>query len=535
MRMMPVLRAGVALSMLMSALAACSKINAYSNKPLSEIEREAGVIAPSDGRPQPIWKNNPGCFRARPWGNDVLALTLSGGGARAAVFSAAVMFELHDIGALDAVDFVSSVSGGSLTAALYALSRDAEGVEAKADPGEGGLIVWSRDEVLELTSRDLLRSWIVRWFRPDSIAKYWFTAYDRTDLFADTLDAQIFNGLGRDDGSPTFADLNPYRGTLILNATNFTDGRPTDVFTFTPWDFEKVLSSDICTYNIDAAVAASAAFPGVFHYATVGKFSQEDRGDSVVPTSYVHLMDGGATDNLGLKGLDTAMEQLNLCGEGTGEQSSPTQCLKRLVLVIDAQNGFQGREPGTPDLRRPLDRLVDTNFLDTYSTLMHSGYGQLLRNFRGDVEDHPSGRADGAGVLHLSLMTFVRDSWLGYDGQYGESTECPEDRSARSTGTSAGGTQDFAMERACALQAVARNSVADGDRSILQDKLRRIDTDWRIEPDEVACLEVAAYALVAGARPELQKFFGDKQLKPQVAARFDRNKRECLRQAAAAS
>lgn len=534
MRMMPVLRAGVALSMLICVLAACSKMNAYSNKPLPKNGPEAGPIAPSDGRLQPIWKNNPGCFQRAPgWEDNVLALTLSGGGSRAAVFGAAVMFELQDIGALDAVDFVSSVSGGSLAAALYALSRDAEGVEVKADPGERGLIIWDRDEVLELASRDLLRSWIFRWIRPDSIVKYWFTAYDRTDLFADTLDAQMFNGLGRDDGSPTFADLNPQRAILILNATNFTEGRPTDVFTFTPGDFKKVLSSDICTYNIGAAVAASAAFPGVFHYATVGNFTQEDRGDPMAPTSYVHLMDGGATDNLGLKGLDRAMEQLNLCGEGTGGRPDP--CRKRLVLVADAQNGFEGRERSTPDPRRLVDRIVDTNFLDAYSTLMQGGYGQLLRNFRGDVEDHPSGLADGAGVLHLSLLTLIRDGWLGYDGQYGESTACPEDRSARSTGTPLGGTEDFAMERACALQAMARNSVADGDWSILQRKLRRINTDWRIEPDEVACLEVAAYALVAGARPELQKFFGDKQLKPQVAARFDRNKRECLGQAASAS
>jgi hypothetical protein len=48
------------------------------------------------------------------------------------------------------------------------------------------------------------------------------------------LNSELFTGLGKGGASPTFADLNPFRGTLILNATNFTEARSSDVFTFTP-------------------------------------------------------------------------------------------------------------------------------------------------------------------------------------------------------------------------------------------------------------------------------------------------------------
>ena len=235
-------------------------------------------------------------------------------------------------------------------------------------------------------------------------------------------------------------------------------------------------------------------------------------------------MDGGATDNLGLKGLDQTMERLELCGESSG-QSRTTEPCKRLVLVVDAQNGFKGRDPSAPDPRGLLGRFVDMNFLDAYDTLMQTGYGQLLRSFRRDVEEPGGGQNDGA-VLHLALMTFIRDDWLGYDGQYGSLRKCPEGPPVHPDGS---GTDRFAFERACALEKEARGQLADEDRATLRDKLSRINTDWRITPDEVACLEAAAYALVAAARPELQEFLGgDKVLRPQDAARFDRSKSKCF-------
>jgi predicted acylesterase/phospholipase RssA len=524
-------RARALLLMLLSALAGCSSMYAYSNKQMPPVAPGEGPPAPGNGALQPISAINPGCFqRTRPWGPEILALTLSGGGSRAAVFGAAVMLELQDIGVLDSVDLVSSVSGGSLAAALYGLSRDPQAAPASG-PGARKWLVWRRDSVMEMTSTNLLTPWILRWLRPDSVFKYWFTAYDRTDLFVDTLNSALLSGLGKDGGNPTFADLNPQRGTLILNATNFTGGRRSDVFTFTPWDFATVVDSDICAYDVARGVSASAAFPGVLQYSTLRDFhAAEGTGDHAMPASYVDLMDGGATDNLGLKGLNEALEQLHLCGQGQTQPPVPDPCRKLLVLVVDAQNGFQGRDPLVPDPRGPLDRLFDTNFLDAYDTLMQTGYGQLLHQFRQDMEGHPAGQATGAGVLNLSLLILANHGWLGYDGQYDDITECPEGAVGHAA---APGSEQFAVERACALERRARDQVADVPG--LGQKLRGIGTNWRIEPGQVACLEVAAYALVAAARPELEKFFEGKELKSQDAKRFAQDKDKCMERVGAAS
>src|SRR6266699_3311930 len=50
-----------------------------------------------------------------------IALCLSGGGYRAMVFHAGVLWRLNELGLLKALDRVSSVSGGSITAGLLGL------------------------------------------------------------------------------------------------------------------------------------------------------------------------------------------------------------------------------------------------------------------------------------------------------------------------------------------------------------------------------------------------------------------------------
>jgi hypothetical protein len=236
-------------------------------------------------------------------------------------------------------------------------------------------------------------------------------------------------------------------------------------------------------------------------------------------------MDGGATDNLGIKGLDQTMQRLNLCGEGPDQPPAAEPC-RRLVLVVDAQNGFKGRDSAAADPRGALGRFVDMNFLDAYDTLMQTGYGQLLRSFRQDVEEPAPDQIYGA-MVHLPLMALLRDKWAGYDGQYDD----PECAAGAPAGAAGAATQGSAFERACALVDRARGQLdrlTQAERDAFQDKLGRIDTDWSIAADEIACLEVAAYALVAAARPELQEFFSDTVLWPQDVARFRNDIDRCL-------
>lgn len=500
------------LCVIVAVVSACSANSYWNEGPV-----EATVVQ----RDPDTWPYA-GCFRrSRPWDDRVLALTISGGGARAAVFGAAVMFELQDMGVLQDVDFVSSVSGGSLAAALYGLSHDAG--SAATYPSD---IVWEREKILSMAGQNLIAPWVYRWFWPQNFARYWLTAYDRTDLFADTLDGALFEGSGGGDHAPTFRDLNPDRPMIILNSTNFTNGRDSDVFTFTPDSFEK-LHSDICSYGVARAVAASAAFPGFLSYSTLGVFA----GGSATPSAYVHLMDGGATDNLGIKGLNLVMRNLTACDDNA--PATRLRCARRLVLIVDAQNGFEGRGSADPDPRGWDGKFVDKNFLDSYDTLMQAGYGQLLRTFREDMDSSHSGEPDGAGVVHLPLKTFIpTDSeretgdWYFYDGQYWPYANCSG--STEQSAHGAGDNRTLAdLRRACALEQGARNLVATADRRVLGQKLRKIDTDWTIEQDEVACLLVAAHALVAGARPQLESFF-QRRLGEQKDGPYQQALSECL-------
>lgn len=56
--------------------------------------------------------------------NKRIGLALSGGGYRAAAFHIGTIRALHNMGILDKVDVISSVSGGAITAACYALNKD---------------------------------------------------------------------------------------------------------------------------------------------------------------------------------------------------------------------------------------------------------------------------------------------------------------------------------------------------------------------------------------------------------------------------
>lgn len=53
-----------------------------------------------------------------------IGLALSGGGYRAAAYHIGTLRALHKLGILENVDVISSVSGGSITAAYYALNKE---------------------------------------------------------------------------------------------------------------------------------------------------------------------------------------------------------------------------------------------------------------------------------------------------------------------------------------------------------------------------------------------------------------------------
>ena len=243
-----------------------------------------------------------------------IALAFSGGGTRAAALSYGVLKRLAQTAIpgragqtlLDEVDLISSVSGGSFTAAYYGLFKEAifEDFESRF------LYRNVQNELL----RDVLRPG--NWLRLVS------PTFSRIDLAAELYDKTIFDRKAFE----TLVDrrCHPY---IAINATNMTTG---ERFTFTQKQFD-VLGSNLASYSVARAVAASSAFPFLlspitlvnheaaanFNLTTDMKLGLEDAGINErrylwaknramyhldkQGHPYVHLMDGGLADNLGLR------------------------------------------------------------------------------------------------------------------------------------------------------------------------------------------------------------------------------------------
>ncbi len=317
-----------------------------------------------------------------------VALALSGGGSRAAVFDAAAMFELQRYGLLDHVDLMSCVSGGCLTAAYYALSCDNPDDPATCPPATNGSrrFAWDEKTVYPLLERRLLWRWFGNWFWPNNILKYWFTHFDRTDIMAETLSNNLYDHSVLDNNQFRFRDLSPTRPNLAINATDATSVTDDGFhFAFTPEQFRRI-RSDLDHFPIANAVMASASFPGAFSYVTLRDFSSAER------PRYVHLLDGGAYDNLGLNSVKIAME--------SPANAGPRQ---RVVIILDAYPASDDQLAYEPDQRDLLDFILDRNFFVAYDTLLTSlrrtqlGYAKtLLKSVQGEL-------------LHLSWQSFKDD------------------------------------------------------------------------------------------------------------------------------
>mgnify|MGYP001109114586 CR=1 FL=1 len=187
----------------------------------------------------------------------LLIVTFSGGGTRAAALAYGVLEQLaattyqrngRTMRLLDEVDIISSVSGGSFTAAYYALHGD--GIFSDFET-----VFLKRDVQGELTRKMLA---------PYNIARASSPKFGRVDLVAEYLDAELF-------GQSTFADLvrRGQRPFVMINASDMSLGTR---FEFTQDQFD-LLCSDLSTFPIARAVAASSAVPILFSPMTLRNYS----------------------------------------------------------------------------------------------------------------------------------------------------------------------------------------------------------------------------------------------------------------------
>jgi NTE family protein len=280
----------------------------------------------------------------------LLMLAFSGGGTRAASLSYGVLEELArtPVGAegkqhrlLDDVDIISSVSGGSFTAAYYALWGDR---------------IFSDYESQFLKKRvqtDLLLRAIAPW----NLVRLASPSFSRSDLAAEYYDHLLFKGA-------TYGDLMARRGRpfLCVNATDIASGAR---FEFTQDEFD-LIRSDLSQFPVSRAVAASSALPMYLTPVNLKNYSAEQakaepgwiqpilddpaasarmryvasqaRSYTDGHRHFIHLVDGGFSDYLGLRG---AIDRVIACEQSTHLPSVPLRIPRRVALiVVDADRDF---------------------------------------------------------------------------------------------------------------------------------------------------------------------------------------------------
>jgi NTE family protein len=324
---------------------------------------------------------------SRPGQSDdlLVVLAISGGGMRAAALGYGALEELrrtevmvngHKRRLLDEVDVISAVSGGTLPATYYGLRGEKTFEEFEA----------------KVLSRNLERELVLRIATPTNWFRLPSATFGKSDLFAELYDETVFN-------QATFADLKRANGPfVIVNGTDVATGAR---FSFTQ-DYFDAICGDLSRVTLGRAIATSTALPPLLtpitlenrggtcgRKAPAWQAAAEARvGESETPgrallharalesyanpaRPYIHLFDGGLSENLGLTEVIRAFEILKVDQD---ETVLPDLRRARKVVVISV-NALRFPEvdwdasPAPPDTAALQDQMwsipVDRTSLDS--------------------------------------------------------------------------------------------------------------------------------------------------------------------------
>jgi len=328
----------------------------------------------------------------------VVALSFSGGGTRAAAFSYGVLTGFDQtrvptragaVSLLDRLDFLSGVSGGSILAAYY-------GLHGRAALGD------FKQRFLDVNAEQGLQTDL----SIGNIAKGLQGGVNDSTAFPVWLDAHLYN-------HATFKDLlSRSRPRVWINASDIYNRT---AFIFAPVTFS-ALCSDLSSYPVSMAVAASAAVPVVFAPIVIQNYpggcpvglpswvQRVHNNPSAPPLiksyadaleryrsgeiKYVKLLDGGLVDNYGLAGFTIARLASNT-PDGPLAPAEAVKLRRFLFLVVDS-----GRDPdgtwsqtvagpsGVDLIMATSDTATDSGAIGSYSAFdatMKDWREQLIR------------------------------------------------------------------------------------------------------------------------------------------------------------
>ena len=398
--------------LLFAMLVGCSTTRPWINAPLP-----GGVIPPDPYSPEAMLDASADDLSM------IAAVTLSGGGARAAAFGYGVLQALHqtpitlngrNTSLLDQVGVITGVSGGSIVATYYAAF---------------GADTFNRFET-DFLRQNFQDSLISHALKPGNLIDLSSPWFGRTQLLAQRLDA-LYRG-------KTFGDMwaRPGHPRLLVSATDLSLGSS---FEFS-WDQFSRICSDLSSVPLSFAVAASSAVPlalspmTVKNYAGSCQFPASKDGPAAVGRGdyrtrllrsqmrsyqdakarpFIHLVDGGVADNLGVRGLlDRSMSE---GGIRRLMRKLPKGVVRKLVLItVNAERDPSERIDETDKVPTTL-QVVDAMLFGTGAKATEETLGLL-----GDITQQwkrelstaaPDGQSAFAADAQIYLITVnLRDA-----------------------------------------------------------------------------------------------------------------------------
>jgi NTE family protein len=450
-----------------AALAACTP---------RERTTELQAIDPNAGyRLLPIEAAQP-----KPRDDTFVVATFSGGGTRAAALAAGALQGLAlatvpkpDGGAAnfgDQINVISSVSGGSVTAAYYGLR------------GRQGLPEFTSGFLKRNVQGHLIGEALLPW----TWARLATPSYARIDALRDYFDANLFDHATYQ--SLLAAGRQEPRPMIVLNASDMANGSP---FSFTQDQFD-LICADLAQLHLADAVAASAAFPVALTALTL-KNRAPCAAQAKAPADF---RSGWVTDATGKPLPDRTAQAL-------GQQAINPERYRRGLL----ERGYLNRD-GSADYIQLLDGGVSDN--------LGLGYPIRLLTSHNDQESLLA-MQNLDRVKHIVLV--VVNARSEPDNSYGRSATPPGVISTLLTtiGSPIDGTSYALLGQLDAIVAHEMEAEATVIRVdfdfIADDACRRsfknLATSWSLKPGQVDALQMLGSAMVAEAQPFRDLITGD--------------------------
>lgn len=350
----------------------------------------------------------------------LFVLTFSGGGTRAAALAYGVLEELRRTTvatprgvhpALLEVDLITGISGGSFTALAYALY------------GERLFETYDR----AFLKRDVEGELLKRLINPLTWPQMLSAGFGRSELAEEYYNEILFHGA-------TYGDLLPLPHPIaIAGSTDVTTGMQ---IIFSQRQFD-VICGDLRSFPLARAAAASSAVPGIMSPVTLDNRAGScgyrpppwvaaslDRSATAWPPSridfrnrqlellansaarpYIHLVDGGIADNLGIYGIIEALQEAQLTTE-LRNAIGLAQFKRIAIVIVNARSSPSYKWDQVPTGPGTLELLWQAISLpiDRYSSESIAALGDMVTEWRlHDRVEQLERQLDPKGTLRYPI------------------------------------------------------------------------------------------------------------------------------------